>query len=284
MTPTIKAFYHPPSGTLTYLVSDPITRATAIIDPVLDFDLCAGKVTTTAADEIIDYVKQQHLNVHWLLETHAHADHLSGADYLKQQLGGKTAIGQGITFVQQTFKAVFNLADDFCTSGSQFDQLLYDGDCLPLGNLAICVLTTPGHTSDCVTYVVGNNAFIGDTLFMPEAGTARCDFPGGDAALLFDSIQKIYALGDDTTLWVCHNYPPQGCDVMFETTVSEQKADNVHLPATCGKADFTAIRTSRDNSLNVPKLLYPAVQVNIRAGVLPEPENNDVAYLKIPLS
>lgn len=284
MQPIVKAFYHHNSSTLTYLVTDPTTRISAIIDPALDFDLPSGKITTTSADEIIAHVHAEQLTVKWLLETHAHADHLSAADYLKQQLGAKTAIGEGIRFVQKTFKTVFNLPSGFATDGSQFDTLLNDGDTLPLGELSIAVLATPGHTSDCVTYVIGQQAFIGDTLFMPDSGTSRCDFPGGDAGLLYDSIRKIYALGDETVLWICHDYQPDGRELAYRTTVAEQKANNRHLSDKTSRTQFVDIRQGRDSTLNVPKLLYPAVQVNIRAGQLPEPEDNQVAYLKLPLS
>lgn len=283
MQPMIKPFYHQSSATLTYVVFDPASRATAIIDPVLDFDLVTGKTSTTIADEIIDYIDNHQLKVHWLLETHAHADHLTAAHYLKQKTGGKTAVGRNIVRIQQTFKSVFNLPT-LATDGSQFDRLLDDGDTLLLGEMQLSVITTPGHTDDGISYVIAGNAFIGDTLFMPDSGTARCDFPGGDAALLYDSIQKIYALGDDTWLWICHDYQPGGREVAYKTSVAEQKTANSHLKGNTPRADFIAVRQARDISLELPKLLYPAIQVNIRGGRLPEPENNQRAYLKIPLN
>ena len=283
MKPTIKTFYHTPSSTMTYVVSDPATNTAAIIDPVFDFDLPSGQVSVTSSDEVIDYVNERSLTVQWILETHAHADHLSCAQYLKQHLGGTIAIGKGIISVQKTFKQVLNLPG-FATDGSQFDQLLVDGDRLPLGNLAIKVLATPGHTDDSMTYVIGKNAFIGDTLFMPDSGTARCDFPGGDAALLFDSIEKIFALGDEVNLWICHDYQPGGRALKFKTTVAKQKASNIHLANDIDKNQFVKTREGRDATLAVPKLLYPAVQVNICAGHLPDPETGDQAFVKIPVS
>jgi glyoxylase-like metal-dependent hydrolase (beta-lactamase superfamily II) len=281
--PLIQSFYHPPSSTMTYVICDPTSKNAAIIDPALDFDLSSGKISMQSSDEIIDYVNTNGLIVHWILETHAHADHLTSAQYLQQKLGGKIAIGQGIQFVQETFKPIFNLPDSFAIDGSQFDKLLSDGDTLPLGDLSIKVMATPGHTNDSMTFIAGNNAFIGDTLFMPDSGTARCDFPGGNAAILFDSIQKIYALGDDTVLWICHDYQPEGRQLAFKTTVAEQKSANIHLTETTEKQQFVGVREGRDTNLAVPKLLYPSVQVNIQAGHLPEPQNNQAIYVKTPI-
>lgn len=283
MEPIIKAFFHPNSSTLTYVVSDPGSLYAAIIDPVMNFDPSSGQVSWSSAEQLIEYVKRRNLQVKWILETHAHADHISGAQYLKQQLGGMVAIGEGICSVQQTFKQVFNLEDAFPTDGSQFDRLLKDGDSLELGKLSIKVMETPGHTNDSVTYIVGNNAFIGDTLFMPDSGTARCDFPGGDAALLFDSIKRIYDLGDDTVLWVCHDYQPHDRALTFKTTVAEQKAKNIHLQGDTDKQQYVTIREGRDSGLAVPKLIYPSVQVNIRAGHMPPAEDNGTVYMKIPV-
>lgn len=276
-------FYHTPSSTMTYVVSDPATKTAAIIDPVYDFDLPSGQVSVSSINEVIEYINEQSLVVQWILETHAHADHLSSAQYLKQHLGGTVAIGKGITNVQKTFKQVLNLPG-FATDGSQFDQLLVGGDRLPLGDLAIKVLATPGHTNDSMTYVIGKNAFIGDTLFMPDSGTARCDFPGGDAGLLFDSIEKIFALGDEVNLWICHDYQPGGRALKYKTTVANQKASNIHLANDIDKTKFVHTREERDATLAVPKLLYPAVQVNICAGNLPEPEVDEQAFVKIPVS
>jgi glyoxylase-like metal-dependent hydrolase (beta-lactamase superfamily II) len=281
--PNIMTFYHTPSSTMTYVVSDPATKTAAIIDPVYDFDLPSGQVSVSSINEVIEYINEQSLVVQWILETHAHADHLSSAQYLKQHLGGTVAIGKGITNVQKTFKQVLNLPG-FATDGSQFDQLLVGGDRLPLGDLAIKVLATPGHTNDSMTYVIGKNAFIGDTLFMPDSGTARCDFPGGDAGLLFDSIEKIFALGDEVNLWICHDYQPGGRALKYKTTVANQKASNIHLANDIDKTKFVHTREERDATLAVPKLLYPAVQVNICAGNLPEPEVDEQAFVKIPVS
>lgn len=283
MAPQIKAFFHTDSSTLTYVVSDPQTGSAAIIDPVMNYDPYSGQASWPNAQQIVDYVKKQRLEVLWILETHAHADHISGAQYLKTQLGGTVAIGKGICSVQETFKGVFNLEDTFCTDGSQFDQLLEDGQMLPLGKLNIEVLATPGHTNDSVSYVIANNAFVGDTLFMPDSGTARCDFPGGSAGLLFDSISRIYELGDDTIIWVCHDYQPGNRALAYKATVAEHKAANIHLKGNTEKAQFVDVRESRDATLAVPKLIYPSVQINIRAGQLPPAEDNGNMYMKIPL-
>ncbi len=283
MDPTIKAFFHANSSTLTYVLSDPGSGEAAVIDPVMNFDASSGQVSWPNAEQIIEYVKSQRLEVKWILETHAHADHISGAQYIKQHLGGEIAIGRGICQVQKTFKNVFNLEADFAVDGSQFDHLLDDGETLALGSLTIEVLNTPGHTNDSVTYVVGKNAFVGDTLFMPDSGTARCDFPGGDAELLYDSVQRIYALGDDVTIWVCHDYQPNDRALNYKATVAEHKAANIHVNQNTGKNAFVEVRQTRDATLAVPKLLYPSVQVNIRAGHLPKPEANGSTYIKLPI-
>jgi len=283
MPAEIKAFFHPATFTLSYVVSDPGTKHAVIIDSALDFDYSSGRTGTAAADEIIAYAKERGLSLDWILETHAHADHLTAAPYLKRELGGKIAIGEGITGVQDTFGKVFDMGKGFVTDGSQFDRLLADGDTFSIGNIEGRVLHTPGHTNDSVTYVIGDAAFLGDTLFMPDFGSARCDFPGGDAGLLYDSIQRIYALGDDTRLFMCHDYQPGGRKLLFETTVAEQKEKSIHIADGVGREEFVKMRVERDGQLGVPKLILPAIQVNIRAGELPDPESNGVSYLKLPL-
>lgn len=281
--PVVKAFFDEATFTVTYVVSDPTTARAVIIDPVLDFDPTSGRTSTASADQVIEYVKDNDLAVDWILESHVHADHISGAPYLKEQLGGQMAIGGDVTAVQSTFKSVFNLAE-LATDGSQFDRLFDDGDTFRVGSIEGRVIATPGHTPACVTYVIGNTAYVGDTLFMPDFGTARTDFPGGSAPQLYDSIQKILALPDDTRLFMCHDYKAPGRDVYsWETTVAEQRAANVHINRTVSKADFVSMREGRDSELGMPKLLLPAIQVNVRAGRFPEPENNDVRYLKIPV-
>jgi len=281
--PDIKAFFDEATFTVTYVVSDPATRKAAVIDPVLDYDPASGRTTMKSADDVIEHVREHGFDVDWILETHVHADHLSGAPYLQEQLGGKTAIGAGVTSVQKTFKNIFNAAD-LATDGSQFDQLFTDGDTFAIGNIEARVIATPGHTPACVTYVIGDAAFVGDTLFMPDFGTARTDFPGGSAALLYQSIRKILALPEDTRLFMCHDYKAPGRDVYaWETTVAEQRDHNVHIDKTVTEATFVERRERRDKQLGMPKLLLPAIQVNMRAGQLPAPEDNDIRYMKIPL-
>jgi glyoxylase-like metal-dependent hydrolase (beta-lactamase superfamily II) len=283
LKPLVRHFYHEPTGTLSYVVSDPQSRAAAIIDPVLDFSIITGGTNTGPAQAIIDYVRNDSLSVEWILETHAHADHLSSAQYLKRELGAPIAIGRGIRVVQSHFAGVFNLKPPFMTDGSQFDRLFDEDDTFRIGGLECRVINTPGHTSDSITYLIGDAAFVGDSLFMPDYGTARCDFPGGDAGLLYDSIQALFALPDDTRLFMCHDYPPDGRPPRFEVPLAEQKADNIHVKQGTSKVEFVAMREQRDATLSLPKLLLPAIQVNIRAGHLPDTEDNNVAYLKIPL-
>jgi glyoxylase-like metal-dependent hydrolase (beta-lactamase superfamily II) len=281
--PVVKAFFDEATFTVTYVVSDPTTARAAIIDPVLDFDPTSGRTSTASADQVIEYVKHNDLTVDWIFESHVHADHISGAPCLKEQLGGRIAIGSDVTAVQSTFKSVFNLAE-LATDGRQFDRLFDDGDTFRVGSIEGRVIATPGHTPACVTYVIGNTAYVGDTLFMPDFGTARTDFPGGSAPQLYDSIQKILALPDDTRLFMCHDYKAPGRDVYsWETTVAEQRNANIHINRTVSKTDFVAMREGRDSELGMPSLLLPAIQVNVRAGRFPEPENNDVRYLKIPV-
>jgi len=281
--PDVKAFFDEATFTVTYVVSDPATRRAAIVDPVLDYDAASGRTSISSADAVIDYVHEKDLGVDWILETHVHADHLSGAPYLREKLGGQTAIGAQVAAVQDTFKGVFNLAG-LATDGSQFDRLFSDGDSFRVGDIEGRVLGTPGHTPACITYVIGDSAYVGDTLFMQDFGTARTDFPGGSAAELYTSIQKILSLPDDTRLFMCHDYKAPGRDVFaWETTVAKQRNSNIHINEKVSEQAFIAMREGRDKELGMPKLLLPAIQVNVRAGQLPEPEDNGVRYLKIPL-
>ena len=281
--PTIQSFFDPDTATVTHIVSDPVTRRAAIIDSVLDYDPKAGRTSHTSADKVIEHVRQAGLTVAWLLETHAHADHLSAAPYLKAQLGGQMGIGRHICDVQAVFKQLFN-ARDMNTEGAEFDHLFEDGEQFQIGALDVRVMHTPGHTPACLTYVVGQHAFIGDTLFMPDYGSARCDFPGGDAATLYRSIQKVLALAPETQLHLCHDYPPDGRAPAWVTTVRQERETNIHVHDGISEAEFVSMRTARDKTLAMPRLLLPAVQVNVRAGQLPPPEDNGVRYLKIPLN
>lgn len=281
--PEVKAFFDGATFTVSYVVSDPATAKAAIIDPVLDYDPASGRTSTTSADQLIAYVNGNGLSVDWILETHVHADHLSGAPYLKEKLGGQTAIGNGVKAVQETFKSVFNLRE-LAADGSQFDRLFSDGDSFDVGDIKGRVIATPGHTPACVTYVIGDSAYVGDTLFMPDFGTARTDFPGGSASQLYGSIQKTLALPDDTRLFMCHDYKAPGRDVYaWETSVAEQRDNNIHINKNVSETEFVELREGRDSQLGMPKLLLSAIQVNVFAGKLPEPEDNGIRYLKIPL-
>ncbi len=282
--PAVTGFFDPATFTISYVVSDPATKRAAVLDSVLDYDPKAGRTSTASADALIAWVQDSGLTVEWILETHAHADHLTAAPYLKEKLGGEIAIGAHITTVQQTFAKVFNTGPEFATDGSQFDRLFADGERFAIGGLEARVLHTPGHTPACLTYVVGDAAFVGDTLFMPDYGTARCDFPGGDAATLFRSIGRVLALPPETRLFLCHDYMPGGRPVRWETTVAEQRAENIHVHAGATEAAFVEMRNARDQTLAMPVLILPSVQVNMRAGTLPPAESNGVAYLKIPLN
>jgi glyoxylase-like metal-dependent hydrolase (beta-lactamase superfamily II) len=284
LNPLVHGFFDPDTWTVTYVVQEPAGQACAIIDSVLDFDPKSGRTRTTSADKVVEFVHSQGLQVHWILETHAHADHLSAAPYLKAQLGGKTAMGAHITAVQKVFKGIFNLGPDFAVDGRQFDHLLSDGETLPLGRLGIRIVSVPGHTPACVAYQVGDAVLVGDTLFMPDVGSARCDFPGGDAKALYASVKKILSLPPETRLFMCHDYPPDGRAVQFETTVAAQRAHNIHLNDSISEAAFVQLRSARDATLAMPVLMLPAVQINIRAGEMPPAEDNGVAYLKIPLN
>ena len=281
--PDVNAFFDEATFTITYVVADPTTKRAAVVDPVLDFDQASGRTSTTSADEVIAFVKDENLGIDWILETHVHADHLSGAPYIRQELGGKTAIGANVTAVQDTFKGIFNFKD-LATDGSQFDHLFTDHESFDIGGIVGRVIATPGHTPACISYVIGDAAFVGDTLFMPDFGSARTDFPGGDAAQLYESIQKILALPDETRLFMCHDYKAPGRDVYaWETSVAEQRASNIHINDTVSRDAFVELREGRDSQLGMPKLILPSLQVNLCAGRLPEPEDNDIRYLKIPL-
>lgn len=285
MKPDVKAFFDEATFTVSYVVKDPNSESCAIIDSVLDFDPKSGRTDTASADAIIEYVKDNGLKVEWLLETHAHADHLSAAPYLQKELGGTTAIGSHITEVQEVFAKLFNVEKGFQTDGRQFEHLFADGEEFAIGGLTIRAMHTPGHTPACMTYVTDGAAFVGDTLFMPDFGTARADFPGGDARVMYRSIQKILALPDETTLYMCHDYKAPGRDeYKWETTVAEEKASNVHVGANKSEDEFVAMREARDSSLDMPTLILPSVQVNIRAGEMPPEEDNGVSYLKIPIN
>jgi len=282
-TTPIKAFFNAPTNTVSYVVSDPESGACAIYDSVLDFDYNAGRIDYKSANEIIEYIKIQGLKVEWLIETHAHADHLSAAPYIQNELGGKTGIGEQITQVQEIFGKVFNAGTEFERDGSQFDKLFKDGDTYMIGDMAAFCIHTPGHTPACMVHVVGDAAFVGDTLFMPDAGTARADFPGGDAGELYHSIKKVLRLPKEMRLFMCHDYGPNGRDIAWETTVEEQRAQNIHVKDGINEGDFVRMRTTRDETLRVPELIIPSVQVNMRAGKMPKPEDDGKRYLKIPL-
>jgi glyoxylase-like metal-dependent hydrolase (beta-lactamase superfamily II) len=284
MAPLVRPFFHAGSNTWSYVVSEGDGGAAAIIDPVLDFDPAAARTGTASAQALLDHVGEHGLRVEWILETHAHADHLSAGDWLRRRLpGAKLAIGEGIRTVQATFRPVFGLGNDFPVDGSQFDHLFADGETFAIGDLRAQVISVPGHTGDSNAYLVGDALFPGDSLFMPDGGTARCDFPGGDAATLYRSIRGLYALPDDTRVFVCHDYGPGGREVACETTIGAQKRGNVHLRDGITEAEFVAMREARDAALKAPALLLPALQVNIRAGALPEPEADGIRYLRLPI-
>ena len=285
MKPEVKAFFDNATNTVSFLAKDPDSQSVAIIDSVLDFNFSNGHTDTESADEIIAYVKANDLKVEWVLESHVHADHLSAAPYIQQQVGGKIGIGSNITIVQDVFGKVFNEGSEFQRDGSQFDKLFVDGDTIEIGGLSVDVMHTPGHTPACMTYVVGDAAFVGDTMFMPDFGTARCDFPGGSADDLYASIQKILTLPDETKIFVGHDYKAPGRDEFaWETTVAAQKAANIHVGAGKGQADFVKMRTDRDAQLSMPKLIVPSIQVNMRAGQMPAAEENGQIYLKVPIN
>ncbi|SNT75237.1 MBL fold metallo-hydrolase [Amphiplicatus metriothermophilus] len=283
--PQVTAFFDEPTFTVSYVVADRASSACAIIDSALDFDPASGRTGHAGADRIVAFVQDNNLSVEWILETHVHADHLSAAPYLKDRLGGKIAIGANIAVVQEVFGEIFNAGPAFKRDGSQFDALFRDGDRFRVGDIAARAMHTPGHTPACMTYVIGDAAFVGDTLFMPDYGTARADFPGGDARALYRSIQKIFTLPDETRMFLCHDYKAPGRDeYRWETTVGEQKRSNIHAREGVSEDEFVAMRTMRDKTLAMPRLILPSVQVNMRAGRLPDPEDNGVRYLKLPLN
>ncbi|MBY6049852.1 MBL fold metallo-hydrolase [Vannielia litorea] len=283
VTPEVKAFFDEATNTISYVVKDPDSSHCAVIDSVMDIDYAAGRITYDNADEIIAYVLDNGLTVDWLIETHVHADHLSAAPYIQQKLGGKIGIGEQITTVQDTFGKVFNEGTEFQRDGSQFDALFVDGDTYRIGNLEAVALYTPGHTPACMTHVIGNAAFVGDTLFMPDGGSARADFPGGDAGVLYDSIMKVLSLPEEMRLFMCHDYAPGGREIQWETTVAEEKANNIHVGTGKSKEDFIKFRTERDATLDMPKLIIPSLQVNMRAGEIPT-DKDGKPMLKVPLN
>ena len=283
--PTVTAFFHEPTFTYSYVVQDPASKHCAIIDSVLDFDYSSGTTDMHSADEILAFIKDQGLTVEWILETHVHADHLSAAPYLQQKTSAKTGIGSGITKVQDVFGKAFNAGSEFSRDGSQFDQLFEDKDEIRIGELIGYALHTPGHTPACLTYVFANDAFVGDTLFMPDYGTARCGFPGGDAETLYQSVQKIFQLPETTRLYMCHDYKAPGrAEYAFETTVAEEKAHNIHVKQDISQEEFVRMRSERDATLDMPRLILPAVQVNMRAGHMPKADDNGQVYLKVPVN
>jgi glyoxylase-like metal-dependent hydrolase (beta-lactamase superfamily II) len=283
--PDVQSFFDEPTNTVSYVVTDPVSKSCAIIDTVLVFDHASGWTSTDAADQILAYLKEHDLKVEWILETHVHADHLSAAPYIQQKVGGKIGIGAHIIDVQTIFGKIFNEGSEFQRDGSQFDRLFNDGDHFSIGTIEGLVMHTPGHTPACMTWLIGDAAFVGDTLFMPDYGTARCDFPGGDARILYRSIQKIFALPPETRLFLCHDYRPAGRDhYAWETTVAEERAKNIHVRDGISEDEFVAMREARDKTLSMPKLILPSIQVNMRAGEMPKAEDNGTAYLKIPLN
>ena len=284
MKPTVTPFFHEDTNTFSYVVAPPHGGGAVIIDPVLDFDYKAARTWTETADRILDFVRGEGYAVEWILETHAHADHLSAAPYLARELDAKVAIGEGIEAVQGRFIKIFNLPNEHQPSGASFDRLLKDGDVLETAGMQVEVIHTPGHTSDSNSFLIGDALFVGDTLFMPDAGSARADFPGGDAGMLYDSMQRLLKLPDDTRMYMCHDYAPGGREILFETTVGEQRERNIHAGRGVERDEYVQMRQARDETLPMPRLIVPSVQVNIRAGRLPPPEENGVSYIKVPVN
>ena len=283
MNAHVEAFFDPATFTYSYVVSDPHSRQCALVDPVLDYDPAAGRTSHHSADKLIAYVREHDLSVQWILETHVHADHMSAGHYLKEQLGGKLGIGDRISVIQNTFGKLFNVEPEFATDGRQFDHLFHDGETFRVGGVEARAIHTPGHTPACMTYLIGDAAFVGDTVFAPEAGTARADFPGGDARVLYRSIRRLLDLPRETRLFLCHDYPSAGEDACAETSVEDQRQRNVHVGDDAGEDAFATLRTARDATLPATKLILPALQVNIRAGELPPPDANGIRYLRLPL-
>lgn len=282
--PEVTAFFDEPTNTVSYVVKDPNSNACAIIDSVMDIDYAAGRIAYESADEIVRFVQEQGLKVEWLIETHAHADHLSAAPYIQGKLGGRLGIGENIKVVQEVFGKIFNEGTEFQRDGSQFDRLFKDGDTYQIGGMTAFAMLTPGHTPACMTHVIGNAAFVGDTLFMPDGGTARADFPGGDARLLYRSTKRVLELPGEMRLFMCHDYAPGGRDVKWETTVAEERAHNIHVRDGVSEEEFVRMREARDKTLELPKLIIPSIQVNIRGGNLPEPDEAGKRYLKVPIN
>lgn len=280
---TVQAFFHPATSSVSYILQDPASEHCAILDPVLDYDPATARTGTQFADGMLDYIRVNDLSVDWILETHAHADHITAAQYLHKKLGAPVAIGEHICQVQYSMKQLFNLPNTFACDGSQFDHLLSDGERFKIGSLELRVMHTPGHTPACVSYLTNDSAFVGDTLFMPDYGTARADFPGGSARALYQSIQRLFRLPDSTRLYCCHDYQPGGRDPQWHATVMEQKRSNIHIRSGIDERGFVQLREARDRTLDLPALILPALQVNIRAGHFPPVESNGVSYLKIPV-
>ena len=284
LKPEVQAFFDDATNTISYVVKDPTSTACAVIDSVMDIDYAAGRITYEQADAIIAFIEENGLDLEWLIETHVHADHLSAAPYIQQRLGGRIGIGEHITTVQETFGKIFNEGTEFQRDGSQFDALFKDGDTYRIGNMTVIAMHTPGHTPACMTHVVGDTGFVGDTLFMPDGGSARADFPGGDAGELYDSIQKVLALPDETRLFMCHDYGPNGRDIQWQTSVAAEKAHNIHVGGGKTKAEFVAYRTERDAGLAVPRLIIPSLQVNMRAGEMPPADDAGDVFFKVPIN
>ncbi|WP_203065161.1 MBL fold metallo-hydrolase [Paradevosia shaoguanensis] len=282
--PEVTAFFDAPTNTISYVVKDPSSDACAVIDSVMDIDYAAGRITYDGADRIIAYIREQNLKLEWLIETHVHADHLSGAPYIQGKLGGKLGIGENITIVQDTFGKIFNEGTEFQRDGSQFDRLFKDGDSYKIGTLTAHVMHTPGHTPACMTHVVGDAAFVGDTLFMPDGGSARADFPGGDARTLYRSIQRVLSLPREMRLFMCHDYGPNGRDIQWETTVADEREHNIHVGKDTTEDAFVAMREARDATLAMPRLIIPSLQVNMRAGRLPPKDDDGNVFLKVPVN
>ena len=283
--PNVQEFFDDATNTYSYVVWDPSNNVAAVIDSLLDFDQASGRTKTISADRLIAFVKDKGLTVDWIIDTHVHADHLTAAPYVKSQLGGRTGIGEHISTVQKVFANIFNEDQRFHTDGSQFDHLFKDGETYKIGTIDAKAIHTPGHTPACMSHVIGDAVFVGDTIFAPDFGTARCDFPGGDAGTLYDSIQRLFELPDETRVFLCHDYKAPGRDsYMFETTIADEKAHNIHVGGSASKEDFVKMRTARDATLDMPKLILPSVQINMRAGNLPEPEDNGQRYMKLPIN
>jgi glyoxylase-like metal-dependent hydrolase (beta-lactamase superfamily II) len=282
--PDVTAFFDEPTNTVSYVVKDPSSKACAVVDSVMDIDYAAGRITSASADRIVDFIQQHGLTLEWLIETHVHADHLSAAPYIQQKLGGQIGIGDKICVVQNVFGKIFNEGTEFQRDGSQFDRLFTDGDEYAIGTMRCVAMATPGHTPACMTHVMGDAAFVGDTLFMPDGGTARADFPGGDARELYHSIQRVLSLPDEMRLFMCHDYAPNGRPYQWETNVAQEKRDNIHVREGITENEFVALRTARDKTLGMPKLIIPSIQVNMRAGEMPPADEAGKVFLKVPIN